>query len=182
MKKVFWAVAAVVAVCSASGANAQKSEKGCCCEQGQKIVNECPCGQNAKLNFEKRNIHTVYVDGDINLEDVKTGLMTTGYCWRVKEKEGKKKSRSTWVTGNEVGQDVYVKLKENKKSKKVKAHVARERMFAKDINKKNGKKHVGKILEEGERYIKKGITTEDGIDIMTYEKPAKEKKEKKNKK
>lgn len=162
MKKLFFVAAAVAAVFSFASADAQ-------C----KI-----CGQDFKLKYDDPQIHKAYVNGDINMDDVKLGLEKTGYAWRVKEC-GK---TQTWVAGNHKGQDVIVKLKESKKRKVVKAHVGPERMFVKDINPPKSKSHVGKVLQDGERYVKKGIVNENGIDIMTYEKPKKEKKEKKEKK
>lgn len=159
MKKLFWVVAAVAVVCSVSSASAQ-------CDL---------CGQKVKLKYDDPTIHQAYENGDINLDDVRLGLEKTGYCWRVKDM-GKMQA---WKGATYMGQDVVVKLKETKKKKFVKVDVLGEkRMFAKDLTSPNGKKHVGKIRENGEKHVKKNIVNEDGMDIILYEKPAKKSKKK----
>ncbi len=134
------------------------------------------------MKADQRDIHRAYVAGDVSFDKMEAGMIGTGYNWRVKEK----KHRETWVAGNPMGQDVYVKMKEGKTGKKVKVHVGKERLFVKDLNKGNGKKHVAKILEEGKRYVAKDITTENGCQVIARvqaeEQAKKDKKEsKKNK-
>ncbi len=170
MKKLIFAAAAVAAVFSVSNANAQKIEKVCAC--GQVPV---------KMIADQRDIHKAYEAGDVNFDKVKEGMIKAGYNWRVKTK----KHGETWVAGNPQGQDVYVKMKEGKKSTKVKAHVGRDRMFAKDLNSGNGKKHVAKIYEEKEKYVVKSITNENGCQVIAkaleQEQAKKDKKAKKSK-
>lgn len=163
MKKMFLAGAVVAAVLSVYSADAQ-------CKV---------CGQEVKLKADKFLIHEVYENGDIDMEAVKEGLEETGNNWNVKERN---KNVQVWQAGDWVGRDVTFILKEQKNKKVVKAHLGNDRMFAKDLRSKNGKKHTGKILNCCGRHVKKHIVNEDGIDIVLYEKPAKEKKEKKEKK
>ena len=167
MKKLFLAAAAVAAVFSVSNASAQRIQK------------ECPCGQlPVQMNADQRNIHQAYVAGDVSFDAIRAGAEEAGYNWRIIEKKKSEK----WVAGDPVGRDVCIKMKEGKKSKKAKIHVGRERMFVKDLNSGNGKKHVAKILEGGEMYVVKGITNENGCQVIELANAKEQaKKEKKNK-
>ncbi len=159
MKKLFWTAAAVAAIFAVTDASAQ-------C---------CVCGQKINMKADNRAIHQAYQNGAIDFDGVVAGLEETGYNWRVKDLSKKKQA---WMAGNEMGQDVTVKLKEGKTKKFVKVDILGEkRMYVKDMN--NGKKHAARIREDGKVHMKKNIINEDGRDVLAYEKPAKEKKDKK---
>lgn len=160
MKKLFFAAAAAIAVFSVSNANAQK------------IETPCVCGQT--VPSEQLVVHPAYQNGAIATAEVRDCLDNSDMNWRVVDR----KHRQVWSGANKMGQEVTVKLKDTKRKDCMKTRVGNERVFAKDINNPKSKRHVAKIRENGEKYVAKNITTENGCEVMVKARLPKEKKSK----
>lgn len=138
MKKLFFAVAAVAAVLSVTGAEAKSR------------------------NTKALEVHGIYMNGEI--KEVKQDMLETGYLWKVRNRNQKQ----IWSASDNCGKDVTVKLKGNDYKSFVKANVDGERAFVKDVNPQGRAKHVAKIKEDGTKHVLKDIIHHNGTEVVSY--------------
>ncbi len=143
MKKLFYAAAAAAAVFTAAETKAQ--------------------GPDPKGNFNRNNedIHRYYKNGQIR--DVRHSMLLTENLWKVSNRKGKQ----IWYAINNESENVVVKLKGNDYKSFTKAKAGDDREFMKNIEPAQKKKHIAKIREEEKRHIRKDISNESGVQIVS---------------